>query len=259
MRRGRRGASAAGGAHAAGVLVLVVGVLGPVSSDAGMEAAGSETALEAAVSSLAAEPVPDHAGSSVGVPVLLVPGWLDTERDLAALRVRLLAAGWADDHVAAITFDDPAGSNRRHADELAKAIGGLRRAAAASEVDVVAHSMGGLALRWYLMKHDDPPVRRVVFLASPHRGTIAAHLAWGGGRDEMTPGSPFLDTLNTVEPAPTAVEALTIRTAVDTHIVPGESATLPNVPDHEVCCPTHSGLIRDDEVFAVLRAFLAKP
>jgi len=230
------------------VLALGAGVLGPAPPDVVVKS-----------SSLVERQIDRGVGFSARVPVLLVPGWLDTERDLAALRIRLLAAGWAEDHVAAMTFDDPTGSNRRHAEELAEAISGLRRAAAAAEVDVVAHSMGGLAVRWYLLERDDPPVRRVVFLGSPHRGTLAAHLAWGGGRDEMTPGSPFLDTLNALEPTPIGVEALTIRTAVDTHIVPGESATLPNVPDHEVCCPTHTGLIRDEEVFALVRAFLDKP
>jgi triacylglycerol lipase len=95
-----------------------------------------------------------------------------------------------------------------------------------------------------------------VFVASPHRGTLSAHLSWGGGREEMMPESPFLDTLNANAPAPTGVESITIRTTVDTHIVPGESATLPGVPDHEICCPTHAGMLRDEEVFAIVRRFL---
>ena len=72
----------------------------------------------------------------------------------------------------------------------------------------------------------------------------------------MMPGSAFLDTLNTDAPAPSGAEAMTIRTRVDTHIVPGESATLPGVPDHEICCPTHSGLLKSQEVFELVRAFL---
>jgi hypothetical protein len=55
---------------------------------------------------------------------------------------------------------------------------------------------------------------------------------------------------------PPGIEAITIRTRLDTHVVPGESATLPGVPDHTVCCPTHQGLLRDDEVFAIVADFL---
>ena len=70
------------------------------------------------------------------------------------------------------------------------------------------------------------------------------------------PGSPFLDTLNVAQPTPEGVEAMTIRTVIDTHIVPGESATLPGVPNYELCCPTHAGLLRDDDVFDLVLSFL---
>jgi triacylglycerol lipase len=202
------------------------------------------------------EPTVANERGATGTPVLLVPGWLDTGRDLAALRIRLLAAGWPDDHVETITFEDPTGSNREHASELERAIDSLRAHTGAEEVDIVAHSMGGLATRWYLREDAAAPVRRVAFIGSPHRGTLSAHLAWGGGRDEMMPDSPFLDTLNAQQPAPLGVASITIRTSVDTHVVPGESATLPGVPDYEVCCPTHAGLLRDEEVFQILVDFL---
>lgn len=190
------------------------------------------------------------------VPILLVPGWFDTERDLAAVRIRLLGAGWPGDRVQSVTFDEPTGSNRDHAVEIEAAVHELVARTGAEEVDVVAHSMGGLATRWYILTRPDHPVRRAVFLASPHRGTLSAYLAWGGGRDEMMPNSPFLDSLNAEQPVPFSVEAITIRTIVDTHIIPGESATLPGIPDHELCCPTHAGLLRHEEVFSLLLNFL---
>lgn len=194
-----------------------------------------------------------------GTPVLLVPGWLDTARDLAPLRIRLIAAGWSPESVDAITFREPTGSNRDHAEEIAAAVRTLLERTGASEVDIVAHSMGGLATRWYLAHAPDAPVRRVVFIASPHRGTLSAHFAWGDGRSEMMPDSPLLDTLNARAPSPDGIETITIRTSVDTHVVPGESATLPDVPDHRLCCPSHAGLLRDDEVFRLVQDFLDRP
>lgn len=211
---------------------------------------GFATAPSAATTPVAPMPGPGD------VPVLLVPGWLDTGRDLAAMRIRLLGAGWPGEYVETITFAEPTGSNREHAEELARAIDDLLTVTGADSVDIVAHSMGGLATRWYLRTQDEAPVRRVVFIGSPHRGTLSAHLAWGGGREEMMPGSPFLDSLNARKPVPDGVEAITIRTVVDTHVVPGESASLPGIPDHELCCPTHAGLMRDDEVFRIVLEFL---
>ena len=83
--------------------------------------------------------------ASAQVPVLLVPGWFDTERDLAALRIRLLSAGWPVESVVALTFVRPTGSNEEHAEEIAEAVRALRESTGAPKVDVVAHSMGGLA------------------------------------------------------------------------------------------------------------------
>ena len=80
-----------------------------------------------------------------------------------------------------------------------------------TQVDAVAHSMGGLILRSYLSGKQDtgttaaasfsppatPVIRRAVFLATPHFGTtLAGTLGSDIQTSEMTPGSPFLFTLN---------------------------------------------------------------
>jgi len=73
------------------------------------------------------------------------------------------------------------------------------------KVDVVAHSMGGLLLRQYLSHHPNNPVRRAVFLSTPHFGTDAARFLTGlaslSGEgniqaSEIRPGSDFLWQLN---------------------------------------------------------------
>jgi len=189
------------------------------------------------------------------VPVLLVPGWFDTADDVAVLGGRLRAAGWPADHVVAVTFTHPTGSNRDHAREIARAVDSLLARTGSERVDVIAHSMGGLATRLYLREHPGT-VRRVVFLATPHRGTWAAYFAFGEGRAEMLPGSDFLRELNSGLPVPPGVEAFTVRTLLETHILPGESATLPGVPGWTVCCDTHWSLKRDPAVFEVVRSFL---
>ncbi|HSW30944.1 MAG TPA: alpha/beta fold hydrolase [Longimicrobiales bacterium] len=189
------------------------------------------------------------------VPVLLVPGWADTGEDVAVLQERLRAAGWPEDRVAAVTFEHPSGSNREHAREIALAVDSLLARTDATSVDVVAHSMGGLATRYYLREHEGK-VRRAVFLATPHRGTWSAYLAFGEGRTEMLPGSDFLEDLNSSPPVPPGVEAFTVRTLLETHVLPGESATLPGVPGWTVCCDTHWSLKRDPAVFEVVRNFL---
>jgi triacylglycerol lipase len=205
-----------------------------------------------------ASELPGDDALALDVPIVLVPGWLDTGRDLADLRIRLLGVGLDGTAVRTLTFDDPTGSNVEHAAEIDSLVQEVLMETGADQVDIVAHSMGGLATRWYLGTYPDPPVRRVAFLGTPHHGTLAAHLAWGDGRDEMLPDSPFLKALDAMAPLPDGVEAITVRTPIDTHVLPGESATLDGVPDHVVCCPTHPGLLEDEEVFLIVLDFLER-
>jgi hypothetical protein len=72
----------------------------------------------------------------------------------------------------------------------------------------------------------------------------------------MLPTSAFLDSLNQGPALPPGVRAITIRTPIDTHIFPAASATLPGIPDHTVCCPTHHGLLHDEQVFQLVSEFL---
>lgn len=207
---------------------------------------------------------PDGAPLSAGLatdrrPVLLVPGWSDGPEELGPLRSRFLAAGWSADSVVSHDFADPEGSNHAHAEEIARAVDRLRKAAGADEVDLVAHSMGGLAVRRYLLDGGADVVRRVAFLATPHRGTVSAHLAWGEGAREMEPGSRFLLELLRGRAVPRGVRAITVRTPLDLHVIPNESATLPGMPNLEVCCPTHAGLLDDDDAFELVRRFLESP
>ena len=196
------------------------------------------------------------APSDAQVPVILVPGWLESDSDLQLIRTRLLQAGWAEDRIEAISFSDPVGSNREHAVELGLAVAAMLERTGSKEVDVLAHSMGGLAARWYILTQPDHSIRRAVFLGTPHRGTLSAYLAFGKSRPEMLPGSNFLDSLNTLQPTPLGVESRTIRTLIDTHIIPGSSATLPDVEDYRLCCTTHTGLLKDGRVFELILSFL---
>ena len=196
-------------------------------------------------------------------PVLLVPGWIDSEEDLVPLRERFIEAGWSGEAVVALSFQDPVGSNRDHAQEISAAVDQLRMDAGADRVDIVAFSMGGLAVRHFLNVGyaagggGNTAVRRVAFLATPHQGTLVALIAWGDGGGEMEPGSEFLTELNSYPPLPAGLEALTIRTSVDLTVVPHESAMLPEVPDLVICCPTHRGLLRDEQAFQRVLRFLA--
>ncbi len=163
------------------------------------------------------------------------------------------------EEIEVVSFEDPVGSNRAHARELVRSILSLRERTDSERVDVVAHSMGGLATRYYVANGGAEEVRRIVFLATPHRGTMSAYLVWGQGAREREPGSAFLVELRRSLMLPNSVRAINIRTPLDLHVLPRESATLPGAPNLEVCCPTHAGLLDHDETFEVIARFLADP
>ncbi|MBI4520844.1 MAG: alpha/beta fold hydrolase [Gemmatimonadetes bacterium] len=191
---------------------------------------------------------------------MLVPGWHDRASKLKRLRRRLIASGWPERRVAAVDFADPCGSNVEHAAELAQVVSGLMRAESVVRIDVVAHSMGGLAARHYLAFLDGAEhVRRVVFLATPHRGTRAAYGAWGRGGREMEPNSEFLRNLNARAAVPAGIRAVTIRTRLELRVFPNRSGTLPGVTDVLVCCPTHDWMVRSGRVFRHILESLTSP
>jgi triacylglycerol lipase len=191
-------------------------------------------------------------------PVVLVPGWSAEGQDLEPLKEIFVEAGWPEAAVSVVEFDDPEGSNIVHAEELGRVVDDLRARTGTSRVDVLAHSMGGLATRYYMQNDGAGKVRRVAFLATPHRGTYTAYLAWGEGGKEMHPGSAFLMDLQQFRAVPEDVEAITVRTKVDLHIIPPESATLVGLPNLEVCCPSHIGILTHPEAFQAVERFFTR-
>ena len=193
-------------------------------------------------------------------PVVLVPGWGEGAESLEHIEAALIAEGWPDSSVVAIDFADPVGSNLDHAAELADLISELRVRHGTDAVDVIAHSMGGLAIRTYLLDRSarglGPDVRRVVFLGTPHAGTIMAYLAWGRGASEMHPGSELLLELNRRSLVPEGTLALALWTPIDSHVVPRQSAAPEGVSTERVCCPTHRGLLKDPLTIEIAMRFL---
>lgn len=190
-------------------------------------------------------------------PVLLVPGWLGRSLDMTAMKARLVRDGWEEGYVFPVDFVDPVGSSVDHAAELGQLLQSVLMETGAREVDIVAHSMGGLAV-WVLLQEQGAflPINRVVFLATPFQGTVTAYLAWGAGGREMVPECEFLRSLQKGGWPQNWVNALTIRTPLDLTVVPGYGATLLGVGDRVICCPTHQGLLDHEETFTLVRDFL---
>ena len=167
-------------------------------------------------------------------PVLLVNGYSDTEDTpwWDVLESYFHEAGYPDADVHRADLGDVPGTTVDSPTEYAKVVN--ERLEAISEeygrdVDVVAHSMGGLDSRWAIEKLDAAQyVDDLVTLGTPHQGTYVAYLGalTDGGRD-MIPGSDFLTTLNDGTLAE-GVEYLALWSSADELIDPDEYASLPD-------------------------------
>lgn len=196
---------------------------------------------------------------NVVTPILFVPGWSDRAAHMSWLLHEFARAGWPRDVLQAIDFEDRFGSNIAHAEELSHAVDDMVSRTGIERVDVVAHSMGGLALRYYLHFNGGATrVRRAVFTGTPHRGTWAAYLGWGPGAREMRPGHPLLTRLLELPSVPGEVTALSIQTPLENRVLPQSSARLPDGPNVRVWCASHPRLLRSKRVFGVIRAFLGE-
>ncbi|MFN8543302.1 MAG: alpha/beta fold hydrolase [Candidatus Binatia bacterium] len=186
---------------------------------------------------------PTPLGPDDRLPIVLVHGYLGTRANFFWLRRRLAREGWR--HVYAVAVPPAFSSVAHGADRLADAIDALRRATGAPQVDVIAHSMGGLLVRELVCRNRrDSGVRRVVTLGTPHQGTRAlAWLAVDPMLREVRPDSPTLTVLATDDPVPALVDFIALYSADDVLVIPPSNAYYPGAFNIEVRGVGHRGLL----------------
>jgi triacylglycerol lipase len=181
-------------------------------------------------------PLDVRAGDDVAV---LVHGSLATGGAWRPLRKRLEARG-----TSVVTFTyGPRSGVREVAAEIASVLDGIPLGA---RVHLVGHSLGGLAVRWYVQElPHDPRIVRTISVAPPFAGARGAWLFPGPAGRDMTRGSAALARLH--ETAGYAgVPHLSIFGTADTAVA---TATSFPVGDRLVVADAgHNTLLFDDAV-----------
>ncbi|ONH59452.1 alpha/beta hydrolase [Frankia sp. CcI49] len=163
--------------------------------------------------------------ATAGTPVLLVHGLVDNRSVFARLERSLRRRGFTT--VTSVDVPLFATSVEAAAVALAAAVEQAVRRHGHPDVNIVAHSLGGLVARYYVQRlGGDEYVRTLITLASPHNGTrLASRLPRAVAYRvlaQLRPGSALLQEL--AEPAPgLRTRFVAVAGGLDTVVRPDEA------------------------------------
>lgn len=165
-------------------------------------------------------------GADHDTPVMLVHGYGHNHSGWWSMRRHLREAGFGrldSFDYRPLERDVPASAR-----QLAARIEQLRRRTGAERVHVVAHSLGGILLRWMVQELDGAGVvDTAVTLGTPHEGTRLAWFAPGGTAAQLRPGSWVLRRLEeSARPSP--VRWVAVYSNLDELVRPSRSAMISN-------------------------------
>jgi pimeloyl-ACP methyl ester carboxylesterase len=160
------------------------------------------------------------------IPVLLVHGYICNHRIWDALTPRLRRTGHA---VLCVNLEPLFTSIDDYAAQIDQAVQTLCEKTGASQVALVGHSMGGLAIRAWLRDFGPHRAARVITLGTPHAGTqLAPNTHTPNGR-QMAWHSQWLQTLSEQE-GPASRQLMRIAlTPQDSIVFPQNEQVLPDV------------------------------
>ncbi|GAA2718328.1 MULTISPECIES: triacylglycerol lipase [Streptomyces] len=197
--------------------------------------------------------------AAAGRPVVFVHGRNADAGVWNSMIARFRAAGTPGDRLFAWSYDTAQPTNEVTAGLLAQYVDAVLRRTGASQVDIVAHSLGSLPSRWYVkFGGGRATVRHWVSLAGPNHGTGIALLCalWDQGCKDMTPGSYVLTHLNSGDESPGSVDYTVLWSPCDETMLPQNSPQLQGAHNVRTTCLKHNDLLTDAAVAAKVRATL---
>jgi len=157
----------------------------------------------------------------------------------------------------AINLEPASGSIDAYAETIDSAISRLTALTGQSPL-VVAHSMGGLAIRAWRRATRAPPerVHHVLTLGSPHQGTLMAGLSRVLTAQQMAVGSDWLAELAATESLAWRQRFTCVFSLCDEVVCPATRAVLPDAQTLEISASGHLQLLDEPRVWALVEAWL---
>lgn len=125
---------------------------------------------------------------------------------------------------------------------------------------VVGHSMGGLAIRaWVVAFGGGGRVHRVITIGSPHRGTWLGRFGTTRNAREMAPGTQWQLALEARESAEHFERFTCFYSHCDNIVFPASNATLPGADNRHVAGIAHVHMADHPEVLREVLAWASSP
>ena len=200
-----------------------------------------------------ADHLPAHARGRRGV--VLVHGFVCNRGIWNPWLARLIAA---DTPVVAVNLEPVFGSIDDHIAGIEDAVCRLERCTGVPPV-IVAHSMGGLAVRrWWAECGDTARVHRLITLGTPHQGTWLARFALTRNAQQMRQGSAWLSTLSAREPPAHAARVTCFFSHCDNIVFPPRCGVLPGAEQQHLPGVAHVHMADHSEPWQALQHWLAQ-
>lgn len=168
----------------------------------------------------------------------------------------LLRLRSADVPFVALNLEPVFGSIDDYMAQIEQAVAQLEVATGLPPV-VVAHSMGGLALRrWWAERGDDSRVHHAITIGTPHHGTWLARFATTRNSRQMQQVSRWLQTLAAREPAARARQFTCFFSHCDNIVFPASTATLAGADNRHLSGVAHVHMADRPEPWAELQRWL---
>jgi triacylglycerol lipase len=136
-----------------------------------------------------------------------------------------------------------ADSVKRMAWRLSVYVQKVMRASGSSQVDIVAHSLGGIVSRIAIENYGlGSNVRTLITLGTPHQGTYSARFADTKASNELRPGSVLVKRLQKMG-WPKGVRGVNFWSRNDVVILPAESALVEGLEQIDFSPSTHFGYL----------------
>lgn len=188
-------------------------------------------------------------------PVLFIHGIFHNRSAFAWLKQRMSWRGW--NKFAELNLTTSLHSIPRLAAQTSDYIKRIQDRFGTSEIDIVAHSMGGIVARYFLQQMSgDGHVRHLITIGTPHQGTRISRLSLLPHLRELAPQSPTMKTLKEAPPL-TSTQALAISGSMDIFASPQLGGWWHGVRNIELSHLGHTGLLFSRRVARIVMARLS--